>query len=294
MALINRKSLYEIEGLPDLDESFRIKIELLTINEEIGKGGFGTVFKADYLGIDVAVKQISADGTQDDMEEIFIRREIAILKSCRHPNLVAFLGVVEQQNSNEGVQIVLEFLSGGDLGKFLLDNPNPISYFTRICMSLDVACGMAYLHARNIIFRDIKSENLLLDDSGRVKICDFGFARSISNTVRPKTRCGTDEFMAPEIILGIEYDQSADVFSYGMLLFEIMTRRDVGKLIPRAPENGFRVNESQLRSQIDKDCPKHFIELGLLCIRWDPKKRPTFAHIIEFLKKLVKVLKGKS
>jgi LIM domain kinase 1 len=286
--MINRKSIYEIEGLPDFDESFRIPKDHLILKEEIGKGGFGVVYRADYLGIDVAVKQISAPGGEDDMEEIFVRREIAILKSCRHPNLVAFLGVVEQATADEGIQIVLEYLPGGDLGRFLLDSKEPISYATKIKISLDVACGMAYLHSRNIIFRDIKSENLLMDECGKVKICDFGFARKFSKKYRPTTRCGTDEFMAPEIILGKDYDQSADVFSYGMLLFEIITRKDVGKLIPRSVDNGYRINEDNLRKQLS-DCPKHFIELGILCTRFESKKRPSFVNIIDFLKKLMKI-----
>jgi serine/threonine protein kinase len=102
--------------------------------------------------------------------------------------------------------------------------------------------------------------------------------------------CGTDEFMAPEIILGKEYDEFADVFSYGMLLFEIITRKDVGKLIPRNPQNGFSVNESAVRRQLPQDCPKHLIELAFLAIKYDPKKRPPFTRIILFLKKLLKVL----
>eukprot|EP01124_Arcella_intermedia_P019157 TRINITY_DN2629_c0_g2_i1.p1 TRINITY_DN2629_c0_g2~~TRINITY_DN2629_c0_g2_i1.p1 ORF type:complete len:291 (-),score=51.26 TRINITY_DN2629_c0_g2_i1:75-947(-) len=286
--MINRKSIYEIEGLPDLDDSFRIKKDHLTLKEEIGKGGFGTVYRADYFGIDVAVKHISAPGDEEDeMQEIFIRREIAILKSCRHPNLVSFIGIVEG-SEKEGVQIVLEFLPGGDLGRLLFGKDH-LGYYTRIKISLDVACGMAYLHSRNIIFRDLKSENLLMDESGRVKICDFGFARTFSKRYRPTTQCGTDEFMAPEIILGKPYDQSSDVFSYGMLIFEIITRRDVGKLIPRHVQNGYKVDESHLRTQIPSDCPKHFVELGLLCIKWEPKRRPTFIQIIDFLKKLMKV-----
>jgi len=261
------------------------------IKEEIGKGAFGTVYKADYLGIDVAVKQISPQGGfQDPMEEIFVQREIAVLKSCRHPNVVAFIGVVESEDPEEGVQIVLECLSKGDLGHYLLDNPDPVSWVRRVKIALDVACGMAYLHARNIIFRDLKSENLLLDDTGKAKICDFGFARSYSKHNRPMTMCGTDEFMAPEVILGKDYDETADVYSFGMLLFEIITRKDVGKLIPRAPQDGFKINESKIRPQIPRDCPKHFVELAFLCTKYDPKKRPPFTRIILFLKKLLKIL----
>jgi len=282
----------QIEGLPDIDDSWFIKRDHLKIKEEIGKGAFGTVYKADYLGIDVAVKQITpAGGFQDKMEEIFVQREIAVLKSCRHPNIVSFIGVVESDNpQEEGIQIVLECLSKGDLGHYLLDSQEPVSWLRRVKISLDVACGMAYLHARNIIFRDLKSENLLLDETGKTKICDFGFARSYGTQNRPMTMCGTDEFMAPEIILGKEYDELADVFSYGMLLFEIITRKDVGKLIPRSPQNGFRVNENAVRRQLPRDCPKHLIELSFLCIKYDPKKRPPFTRIILFLKKLLKVL----
>jgi len=240
------------------------------------------------------VKTITpAGGFQDKMEETFVQREIAVLKSCRHPNIVSFIGVVESDNpQEEGIQIVLECLSKGDLGHYLLDSQEPVSWLRRVKIALDVACGMAYLHARNIIFRDLKSENLLLDETGKTKICDFGFARAYGGQNRPDrmTMCGTDEFMAPEIILGKEYDEFADVFSYGMLLFEIITRKDVGKLIPRNAQNGFRVNEAAVRRQLPRDCPKHLVELAFLCIKHDPKKRPPFTRIILFLKKLLKVL----
>jgi len=172
----------------------------------------------------------------------------------------------------------------------LLDNPEPISWIRKVKIALDVACGMAYLHARNIIFRDLKSENLLLDDTGKTKICDFGFARKAGNKRAHMTMCGTDEFMAPEIIMGNEYDGKADVFSYGMLVFEIITRKDVGQVIPRTPDNGYSINETHLRQQLPKDCPQHFMELGFLCIKYAPEKRPDFLKIIAFLKKLLKRL----
>jgi len=281
-----RKSHLEIDGLPDINDSWTIPKDHLSLKNEIGKGAFGVVYRADYLGIDVAVKQISQGGPNaDPMEKVFAQREIAVLKSCRHPNVVAFIGVVEQEK-DEGLQIVLEYLSKGDLGNFLLDNPEPISWVRKVKIGLDVACGMAYLHARDIIFRDLKSENLLLDDTGKTKICDFGFARK-SIKRQHMTMCGTDEFMAPEIIVGNEYDEKADVFSYGMLLFEIITRKDVGQVIPRGPDNNYAVDEEKLKNQIPSDCPKHFRDLGFLCTKYDPTKRPAFTQIISFLKKLL-------
>jgi LIM domain kinase 1 len=134
-----------------------IKREHLKIREEIGKGAFGTVYKADFFGIDVAVKQICPTASfKDPMEEIFVEREIAILKSCRHPNIVAFIGIVEPDGVT-GTQIVLEYLSKGDLGRYILDTRAHISWARRVKICLDVACAMAYLHTRNVIFRDLKT-----------------------------------------------------------------------------------------------------------------------------------------
>jgi len=108
-------------------------------------GAFGTVYKADYLGIDVAVKHISPPGGfVDKMEEIFAQREIAVLKSCRHPNIVSFIGasaivtpdswtgIVEQAPNSQGIEIVLEQLSKGDLGRYLLDSKEPVSWARRV------------------------------------------------------------------------------------------------------------------------------------------------------------------
>jgi len=277
------------EGLPDIDQSWMIKRSHLKIREEIGKGAFGTVYKADFFGIDVAVKQICPQEIKDPMEEIFVQREIAVLKSCRHPNIVAFIGIVEPDGKN-GTEIVLEFLSKGDLGRYILDTRANISWARRVKICLDIACAMAYLHSRGVIFRDLKSENILLDDTGKAKLCDFGFARSFSTTHRPITMCGTDEFMAPELMLGEPYNEKSDIFSYGMLMFEIIARKDVGKLIPRHIKTSFTVDEKTVRPKLPPDCPKHFSEFAFLCTKTEPSKRPEFDRIILFLKKLLKVL----
>jgi serine/threonine protein kinase len=130
----------------------------------------------------------------------------------------------------------------------------------------------------------------LLDDTGKAKICDFGFARSFSKTNRPQTMCGTDEFMAHELILGRDYNEKSDVFSYGMLMFEIIARQDVGKLIPRFVKTQFTVEEKSVRPKLPNDCPKHYSELAFLCTKTDPNQRPAFDRIILFSKKLLKVL----
>lgn len=96
--------------------------------------------------------------------------------------------------------------------------------------------------------------------------------------------------MAPEVILGEDYNEKSDIFSFGMLMFEIIARRDVGKLIPRSVQNKFQVDENATRPKLPPDCPKHFSELAFLCTKPDPHSRPAFERIILFLKKLLKVL----
>jgi serine/threonine protein kinase len=108
------------------------------------------------------------------------------------------------------------------------------------------AQGIHYLHEHELLHRDVKTENLLVDDTWRCVVCDFGFARKRGTAM---TICGTDEFMAPEVIWGEEYGFSADIFSFGVVLAEVITRRKPGKdgFLERQPRNKFEVSQEQIR-----------------------------------------------
>lgn len=193
---------------------------------------------------------------------------------------------------NVGVELVLEFCPKGDLRQFLKDADSEISWKKRISMALDIARGMSYLHSRNIIFRDLKARNMLMDNHNRVKIADFGLARHHTDTSRPRTMCGTDGFLAPELILGMDYDQSADVFSYGMVLFEIISRQRVEKAFPRGPATFFAIDEDTARTSehIPRDCPPPLLDLAIWCTQYDGPARPDFRRITVILKQMLETL----
>lgn len=190
------------------------------------------------------------------------------------------------ERRNEGIEIVLEYCPRGDLRQYLKDTENDISWRRRVQMALDIARGMSYLHSRNIIFRDLKARNMLIDTHSRVKIADFGLARHHTETSRPRTMCGTDGFLAPEIILGMDYDHMADVFSFGMVLFEIITRQRVEKALPRGPADFFAIDEDKVRASnvIPKDCPGPFLDMAFWCTRYASNERPEFRKITQALK----------
>eukprot|EP01094_Clydonella_sp_ATCC50884_P025427 TRINITY_DN6673_c1_g1_i5.p1 TRINITY_DN6673_c1_g1~~TRINITY_DN6673_c1_g1_i5.p1 ORF type:complete len:262 (-),score=69.67 TRINITY_DN6673_c1_g1_i5:89-874(-) len=161
-----------------------------------------------------------------------------------------------------------------------------ITWKKRVRVALETAQAICYLHSKGVIHRDLKSQNLLVDDSFRIKICDFGFARSLD----PKeymTMCGTDEWMAPEVILGEKYDASADVFSFGMILAELILRRDPPA---RLPGNAYAFDPESLRQSLPSDCPEGLFDICVHCTQFYPEDRPDTKLLIKQLKELEKKL----
>jgi len=283
------------EGLPVSDETADIDIKDLTVGEQIGAGSYGMVYKGTCFGTEVAIKQIQNGVHQKELVK-YLKREVAVLKNIKHPNIVQFLGVyydIKNDSNNimdtNSTWIVTEYIPSGDLHKRIKDFNQPFPFSLRIKLALDIALAMAYLHSRDIIFRDLKSKNILIDDSAtpiRGKVCDFGFARIVKNKNRHLSICGTDDFMAPEVILGMEYDESADIFSFGILLLELSIRKKVSKALERGPHNAFELDEDQTRQVIPDTVPPLFTELIIDCIKYNPEERPKFPHIIHILKQL--------
>jgi len=271
------------EGIPEFESV--IDFTDIEVEMEIGHGAFGKVFKATYFGTPVAVKQIQQAETEE--EKTFIRREVAILQGIRHPNCVQFIGIT---NDPSGLlHIVTDYVSGGNLRSVLKDESRYLSWHWRVSIATDIAGAMAYLHVKNIIFRDLKSKNVLVEGS-RAKICDFGLARAKSSTLRPMTICGTDDWMAPEVILGMDYDTRADVFSFGIVLLELMTRSKVSLTLQRTPMDAFGLNEEQARKIIPPECPPVFSEFAFQTTAYEPERRPTFKQLSQELNKFLKTL----
>lgn len=152
---------------------------------------------------------------------------------------------------------------------------------------------MAYLHSKRILHRDLKvffffinfkilknlekkSKNLLISYNWRIKICDFGLARQYSGGARPMTICGTDEWMAPEVLTGHPYGDKADVFSYGIVLFELVTRQKVKGVVTRDPKSGFKLDINDFKKYLPSDTPRSFIKLAVECCQVKKKTDDNF------------------
>ncbi|EGC35140.1 hypothetical protein DICPUDRAFT_152543 [Dictyostelium purpureum] len=285
-----------IEGLPtsskDDDDSDLSSIEyedLVMDSTEIGRGSFGQVQKASYFGTDVAVKQLSSLVSIDPDYFKFMLREIKILKNMRHPNIVQYIGAC----CNEGrYMIVTEYIKGGDLHQFIKKRGvSNISWTIKLKLALDIASAFSYLHSKKVIFRDLKAKNILIDEIGdtlRAKVCDFGFARIFdSNKDKAQTICGSETTMAPEVIVGSNYNESCDIYSYGVLLLELICGSRVVKTqLKRTPMNAFDMKLDKAEYLAPEHCPRDFIDLAKWCCSYSPKDRPSFKNIVEGLKQL--------
>jgi len=220
----------------------------------------------------------------------YVKREILALRELRHPNMVQFMGYAMEA---QRCYIVTEYIDGGDLHLLLKTTSIELPWSLRIAMTADIARAMCFLHALNWVHRDLKTENLLVDRNGKLKICDLGLARKLK-VEDPKIRtrphamtvCGTNEFMSPEMILGMPYDKSTDVFSFGIILGEALTRQEPTE---RAPDINYQVDWQDIRLHIPSDCPSELLLLMQKCCLLEPVNRPSFADILTELTKLMEV-----
>ncbi|CAA7397100.1 unnamed protein product [Spirodela intermedia] len=260
----------------------------LILKERIGAGSFGTVHRADWNGSDVAVKILMDQDFHPERLKEF-RREVAIMKSLRHPNIVLYMGAVTEPSN---LSIVTEYLSRGSLYR-LLHRPGAremLDERRRLNMAYDVAKGMNYLHMRSpaIVHRDLKSPNLLVDKKYTVKVCDFGLSRLKANTfLSSKSAAGTPEWMAPEVLRDEPSNEKSDVYSFGVILWELMTLQQPWSNLNPAQVVA-AVGFKNLRLEIPSEMNPHVARIIESCWANDPWKRPSFKSIKGSLDPLIK------
>ncbi|XP_074576610.1 uncharacterized protein LOC141833126 isoform X2 [Curcuma longa] len=264
---------------------YEILWEDLTIGDQIGQGSCGTVYHALWYGSDVAVKVFSKNEYSDDSIVSF-RQEVSLMKRLRHPNILLFMGAVTSPNR---LCIVTEFLPRGSLFR-LLQRKTRLDWRKRILMALDIARGMNYLHHSNpiIIHRDLKSSNLLVDKNWTVKVGDFGLSRLKHETyLTTKSGKGTPQWMAPEVLRNEPSDEKSDVYSYGVILWELVTEK-----IPWYDLNSMQVIAAvgfmDQRLDLPADLDQQWVSIIQSCWQSEPKLRPTFQELIERFKDLQK------
>ncbi|KAL6076116.1 Eukaryotic translation initiation factor 2 alpha kinase 3 [Balamuthia mandrillaris] len=260
---------------------WQIKFDQLEFEKCIGRGNFGEVHKGSYLGTDVAIKKLFF--VDDEFMQKYIEREMATLTGLSHPNIVQLMGLCID---TDDMYIVTEFISGGNLRSKLKDQSIPMDWKLRIRVLLDVALALLYLHSKGLMHRDLKSYNLLVDRDWKVKVCDFGLARSAPDESKNNlmTIVGTNEWMAPEIALGENYGQSADVFSFGMVIYELITRR---KPPVRKIKDCYAFQPAEHRKGIPEDTPPALWDLLVKCAALEPKDRPGIKEVVADLKKIL-------
>ena len=199
------------------------------ILEKLGEGGMGVVYKAHDTKLDrnVALKFLPAYVTSSTDEIARFEQEAKAISALNHPNIATIFDIDEADGKKF---LVLEFIPGGTLKSKLKklkaeDKEFPIAEV--IDYGIQMAEGLAHAHKHQIVHRDIKSDNVMLTDEGKMKITDFGLAklRGTTHLTRTGSTIGTLSYMAPEQLRGEEIDHRADLFSLGVVLYEMATSR---------------------------------------------------------------------
>ena len=264
-----------------------IPFEEITLKRLIGYGSFGEVWKGKWRGSTVAVKKFFRQQANESLL-LELRKESVIMSELRHPNILLFLGAcVEPPN----LCIVTEYMKYGSIGKYLRNKDNPLTWLQRLQMAKSTAIGMDYLHSFKppIIHRDLSSYNILIDEHLHVKIADFGLARIKQSNIT-MTRCGTPAWTAPEILKRMHYSEKGDVYSFGIILWEFLTRckpykgLEPVKLCERVVKG--------LRPKIPEDCPADYRLLVTQCWDTNPDGRPSFESIPARIESMEQELKS--
>ncbi|EDO44183.1 predicted protein, partial [Nematostella vectensis] len=262
----------------------------LIVGEVIGRGFFGQVMKVTHktTGEVMVLKELI---NYDDEAKAGFLKEVALLKSLQHPNVLHFIGILYKGKT---LNLIVEYIPGGTLQRVLKDKSRPLSWAQKVKISRDIAAGMAYLHEMNVMHRDLNSNNCLVhnDEEMTVVVADFGLARlhqeePLSHAIPPApkkryTVVGTPYWMAPEMFNGRDYDHRVDIFAFCIVACEIIGRVEADPdYLPRKKD--FTVDEDSFRMKFCAGCPAVFYKLAFLCGHLDPDKRPPFETVREWL-----------
>ncbi|KAK6490134.1 mitogen-activated protein kinase kinase kinase 7-like isoform X1 [Huso huso] len=258
----------------------------IDVEEVVGRGAFGVVCKAKWRGKDVAIKTIESES-----ERKAFSVELRQLSRVNHPNIVKLYG-----SCNNPVCLVMEYAEGGSLYN-VLHGAEPLLYYTAAhAMSWCFQCsqGVSYLHGmkpKALIHRDLKPPNLLLVAGGTVlKICDFGTACDIQTHMTNNK--GSAAWMAPEVFEGNNYSEKCDVFSWGIILWEVITRR---KPFDEIGGPAFRIMwavHNGTRPPLIKNLPKPIESLMTRCWSKDPSQRPSMEEIVKIMTHFMQYFPG--
>ncbi|CAA2997546.1 serine threonine- kinase [Olea europaea subsp. europaea] len=267
---------------------------------KIGEGGFGSVYKGKIGNEKMAAIKVLSPGSTQGVKEFLT--EIQVISDVQHENLVKLYGCCVQENHRI---LVYNYLENNSLAQTLIGGRNSsiqFSWQTRVKICVGVAKGLAYLHEEvrpPIVHRDIKASNILLDKDLSPKISDFGLAKLIpANMTHVSTRvAGTIGYLAPEYAMKGQLTRKADIYSFGVLLIEIVSGRcNTNSRLPAEEkyilERAWQLHEKRelvslvdiaLNGDFDPEQACRFLKIGLLCTQDFPKLRPSMSTVVQML-----------
>lgn len=255
-------------------KDYLIRFEDLTVGDVIGRGNFGEVRKAQWKDLQVAIKTIYRTGGETAKQEVY--REMGILAQLRHPNILNFLGYVKHEGN---VMMVTDLMVGGSLFNFIRSSFASIKKL-RFNLVMDIVRGMIHLHDRRLVHRDLNTKNLLLDDHYSIKISDFGLSRP-KHDHKMTMSVGFLGGMAPEVYRGNDYTEKADVFSFAMVLYEILTGKESHHELNNVMMYAHDMATKGYRPPLDDTVTApEWNNLVRRCWATDPQDRPSFSELI--------------
>lgn len=250
-------------------DEWEVSITNIRDIEYIACGGQATVFSAKLFNSKVAMKRVT------DLKDSDLR----ILKKLNHPNIVKFKGLCRAEKY---FWIIMEFCPNGTLFDLLKNQKNYVTIHRVTVWAKQIASGMHYLHSHKIIHRDLKSPNILIAEEDILRISDFGTSRTWNGVSEKMTFAGTVAWMAPEAIQEKPCSEKVDIWSFGVVLWELLTCE--------VPYNGmensaimYSVGSGKLCPPIPDTCPDGFKLIMQMCWKFNPRDRPSFKLILSHL-----------
>ncbi|XP_068667980.1 calcium/calmodulin-regulated receptor-like kinase 1 [Aristolochia californica] len=292
-----RKNIVSVSGIPKY--SYK-DLQKATSNftTVLGQGAFGAVYKAQMsTGETVAVKMLATNSKQGERE---FQTEVLLLGRLHHRNLVNLVGYCAEKGQH---MLVYVYMSNGSLASHLFsEKHDPLSWNLRIYIALDVARGLEYLHdgaVPPVIHRDIKSSNILLDRSMRARVADFGLSREEMVNPHISNIRGTFGYLDPEYVSSRAFTKKTDVYSFGILLFELIAGRDpqqglleyveLGALNAEGNTGWEEIADSRLNGDYNVQELNEMAALAYKCINRSSRKRPFMRDVVQALSSIIKL-----
>ncbi|PIN00240.1 Serine/threonine protein kinase [Handroanthus impetiginosus] len=263
----------------------------------IGQGAYGPVYKAQMsTGETVAVKVLATDSKQGEKEFL---TEVMLLGRLHHRNLVNLVGYCAEKNQN---MLIYVYMSRGSLASHLYNEERELlNWELRVQIALDVARGLEYLHdgaVPPVIHRDIKSSNILLDQSMRARVADFGLSREEMVSKQVSNVQGTFGYLDPEYISTRTFTKKSDVYSYGVLLFELIAGRnprlglmeyvELAAMNTEGKGGWEEIVDPCLDGKFDVEELNEVAAVAHKCVNCEPRRRPSMRDIVQVLSRVLK------